>query len=82
MLINFSNAPDWFRNYLFKEYIDEMHEACQANDFPGKDRPKFLKFVSEWFNSKGCKTHIENSSLIFDVDDKWVTFAALRYYED
>ena len=85
MIINFSKAPSWFHNYLTAVYLDQFHADCvKAGVVPVNSRNvdarmKLLNFSSEWFNRNGEHTWVENNKLMFDFDDRKVTFAALKY---
>lgn len=87
MIINFSSAPSWFRNYLTAVYLDQFHADCvKAAVVPVSSRNvegrmKLLNFSSDWFNRNGERTWVENNKLMFDFDDRKVTFAALKYHE-
>jgi hypothetical protein len=88
MIFNFSNAPSWFHNYLAAVYLDQFHADCvRAGVVPVRmknveGRMKLLNFASEWFNSNGEQTWVENNKLMFDFDDRKVTFAALKYNDE
>lgn len=88
MIINFSNAPSWFHNYLTAVYLDQFHADCvKAGVVPVNSRNvdarmKLLNFSSEWFNRNGELTWVENNKLMFDFDDRKVTFAALKYNDE
>jgi hypothetical protein len=88
MIINFSQAPSWFINYLSAVYLDQLHADCvKAGVVPIKNkdvegRMKLLNFSSDWFNRNGELTWVENTKLMFDFDDRKVTFAALKYNDE
>ena len=88
MIINFSKAPSWFVNYLTAVHLDQFHDDCvQAGVVPVKNKDvdahmKLLNFASEWFNRNGELTWVENTKLMFDFDDRKVTFAALKYINE
>ena len=88
MIINFSKAPSWFHNYLTAVYLDQFHADCvRAGVVPVNSRNvdarmKLLNFSSEWFNRNGELTWVENNKLMFDFDDRKVTFAALKYNDE
>lgn len=88
MIINFSKAPSWFLNYLTAVYLDQFHADCvRAGVVPVRTRNvegrmKLLNFSSDWFNRNGELTWVENNSLMFDFDDRKVTFAALKYNDE
>lgn len=88
MIINFSQAPSWFINYLSAVYLDQLHADCvKAGVVPIKNkdveaRMKLLNFSCDWFNRNGELTWVENTKLMFDFDDRKVTFAALKYNDE
>ena len=82
MQFRMKNAPEWFRNVIYKHYINELHAIEQvAKTIPDYNDQKFKEIALDYFNNKGFTVWLDQGNhLCFDLDfdnPKWF-FEILR----
>lgn len=82
MQFRFRDAPEWFCDVIYKNYIDELHSIQMARKKSAEySDEQFKRIAVEFFTNKGFEVWLDKDNLLwFDVDPNsanW-TFEILR----